>query len=164
MADDNKYNDDEKSSKKSGEFRVPPRTWIVWIAIFGGIILLMLAKEKMSPPKKLLSQYDFFQKVESNLIASATVNYVAQSAYLREIEGTYYELDGDGNKVMDNGQPKKTEFRTKARLTEKMEDKLFALDKFEAREPNTFLLSLGYQLLIFLGIGLILWFFFIRQI
>jgi cell division protease FtsH len=164
MADDNRYNDDEKSSKKSGEFRVPPRTWIVWIAIFGGIILLMLAKEKMSPPKKTLSQHDFFLKVDSNLIAKATVNYVAQSAYLREIEGTYYETDRDGNMVIVNGQPKEIEFRTKARLTEKMEDKLFALDKFEAREPNTFLLSLGYQLLIFLGIGLILWFFFIRQI
>jgi len=46
---DEKYNDDDKSSKKGGEFRVPPRTWIVWIAIFGGIILLMLAKERMTP-------------------------------------------------------------------------------------------------------------------
>src|SRR5688572_19805653 len=99
MADDNKYNDDEKSSKKGGEFRVPPRTWIVWIAIFGGIILLMLAKEKMSPPNKPLSQYEFFLKVDSNLIARATVNYVAQSAYLREIKGTYFETDRDGNKV-----------------------------------------------------------------
>ena len=52
MAEDNKYNDDDKSSKKGGEFRVPPRTWIVWIAIFGGIILLMLAKERMTPPKE----------------------------------------------------------------------------------------------------------------
>jgi cell division protease FtsH len=164
MADDNRYNDDEKSSKKSGEFRVPPRTWIVWIAIFGGIILLMLAKEKMSPPKKPLSQYEFFLKVDSNLIAKATINYVAQSTYLREIEGTYYETDRDGNKVVVNGQPKEVEFRTKARLTEAMENKLYALEKFDPREPNTFLLSLGYQLLIFLGIGLILWFFFIRQI
>ena len=163
MADD-KYNDDEKSPKKGGEFRVPPRTWIVWIAIFGGIILLMLAKERMSTPSKTLSQHEFFEKVDSNLVARATVNYVAQSAYLREIEGTYYETDRDGNKVMQDGQPKEIPFHTKARLTEKMEDKLFALDKFEAREPNTFLLSLGYQLLIFLGIGLILWFFFIRQI
>jgi cell division protease FtsH len=163
MADD-KYNDDEKSPKKGGEFRVPPRTWIVWIAIFGGIIVLMLAKEKMTPPSKPLSQYEFFQKVDSNLIARATINYVAQSTYLREIEGTYYETDREGNKIMKDGQPSEIAFRTKARLTETMENKLFALEKFEPREPNTFLLSLGYQLLIFLGIGLILWFFFIRQI
>jgi cell division protease FtsH len=65
---------------------------------------------------------------------------------------------------MKNGQPSEIPFRTKARLTEAMENKLFALEKFDPREPNTFLLSLGYQLLIFLGIGLILWFFFIRQI
>ncbi len=164
MADDNKYNDDDKSSKKGGEFRVPPRTWIVWIAIFGGIILLMLAKEKMTPPSKPLSQYEFFQKVDSNLIAKATINYVAQSTYLREIEGTYYETDREGNKIMKDGKPSEVAFRTKARLTETMENKLYALEKFDPREPNTFLLSLGYQLLIFLGIGLILWFFFIRQI
>jgi hypothetical protein len=55
MADDNKYSDDDKNTKK-GEFRVPPRTWIVWIAIFGGIILLMLFKEKLdSPPRPLLT-------------------------------------------------------------------------------------------------------------
>ena len=42
MADENRYNDDEKNPKRGGEFKVPPRTWIVWIAIFGGIILLML--------------------------------------------------------------------------------------------------------------------------
>ena len=49
MADDNKYSDDDKNPRK-GEFRVPPRTWIVWIAIFGGIILLMLFKEKLDSP------------------------------------------------------------------------------------------------------------------
>ena len=40
MPEDNRYNDEEKNSRKGGEFKVPPRTWIVWIAIFGGIILL----------------------------------------------------------------------------------------------------------------------------
>jgi len=115
------------------------------IAIFGGIILLMLAKERMTPASKPLSQHEFFLKVDSNLIARATVNYVAQSAYLREIEGTYYELNPRWEQSHRKRAAKEVAFRTKARLTEKMEDKLFALDKFEAREPNTFLLSLGYH-------------------
>ena len=138
MADDSKYNDDDKSSKKGGEFRVPPRTWIVWIAIFGGIILLMLAKERMTPPSESLSQYAFFQKVDSNLIARATINYSAQSAFLTVIEGAYYKKDKDGNLIKDtSGKPEEFSFRTKARLTNKMENKLLALDKIEPREPNT---------------------------
>ena len=120
MAEDNKYNDDDKSSKKS-EFRVPPRTWIVWIAIFGGIILLMLAKERMTPPSEKLTQYSFFQKVNSNLIAKATINYSAQSAFLTEVVGTYYERDAEGNKL------KEVPFRTSVRLVPELETMLVKL-------------------------------------
>src|SRR5690242_8510673 len=94
MADDNKYSDDDKNPRK-GEFRVPPRTWIVWIAIFGGIILLMLFKEKLDSPADLLSQYKFQQLVDSNLIVEATINYSPQSPQLNEVIGKYYKLDGE---------------------------------------------------------------------
>ena len=76
MADDNRKNDNDKN-KRGGEFRVPPKTWIVWIAIFGGIISLMMLKERMDSSADPLKQYDFFQKVESNLIADASINYGA---------------------------------------------------------------------------------------
>jgi cell division protease FtsH len=163
MADE-KYNDDDKPSKKGGEFRVPPRTWIVWIAIFGGIILLMLAKERMTQPSEQLSQYNFFQKVDSNLIAHATINYSAQSAFLTEIVGAYYEKDRDGNLIKEGGKPKEFPFRTKARLTEQMENKLLALDKIDPREPNTMLLSVMWSILPILVVAALVWFFFIRQI
>ena len=91
MSDDNKYSDDDKNPKKSGEFRVPPRTWVVWIAIFGGIILLMLFKDRMEPPGDVLNQYKFQQLVESNQIVQATINYSPQSPDLREITGKYCE-------------------------------------------------------------------------
>ena len=39
MSDDNKTSGNGKNPKKGGEFKVPPRTWVVWIAIFGGIVL-----------------------------------------------------------------------------------------------------------------------------
>src|SRR5437773_2148290 len=163
MADE-KYNDDDKPSKKGGEFRVPPRTWIVWIAIFGGIILLMLAKERMTEPSEQLSQYNFFQKVDSNLVAHAIINYSAQSAFLTEIVGAYYKKDGDGNFIKENGKPKEFPFRTKARLTEQMENKLLALDKIDPREPNTMLLSVMWSILPILVVATLVWFFFIRQI
>src|SRR5260221_10259269 len=134
MSDENKYNDEDKNPKKGGEFRVPPRTWIVWIAIFGGIILLMLAKERMTQPSEQLSQYSFFQKVDSNLVAHAIINYSAQSAFLTEIVGAYYEKDRDGNIIKEGGKPKEFPFRTKARLTNRMENKLLALPNLEPRE------------------------------
>src|SRR5262245_32651322 len=116
MADDNRRNDD--GNKRGGEFRVPPKTWIVWIAIFGGIVSLMMLKDKMDSSVEVLKQYDFFQKVESNQIASATVNYGAQSGALTEIVGKYYRTDSDG-KVLKNQE---VPFRVKARLTEKVEN------------------------------------------
>ena len=164
MADENKSNGDGKGAKKGGEFRVPPRTWIVWIAIFGGIIMLMLLCGKLDSQAEVLSQYEFFQKVDSNLVASATINYGAQSVYLQEISGKYYKLDKDGNKVMEAGKPKEFAFRTKARLTEQMENKLLALREIEPHEPNPLWYSFGIQLIFFLGIALFIWFFFIRQL
>ncbi len=54
MSDENRINDDDKNPRKGAEFRVPPRTWIVWIAIFGGIILLMLFRERMDGQGEVL--------------------------------------------------------------------------------------------------------------
>jgi len=164
MPDDNKLGGDRKGPKKGGEFRVPPRTWVVWIAIFGGIVMLMLLRGKLDSQAEMLSQYDFFQKVESNLVANVTISYGSQSVYLQDISGNYYQLDRNGDKVMEGGKPKLFPFRTKARLTEQMENKLYALPEIEPREPNPLWYSFGVQLLFFLGIALFIWFFFIRQL
>src|ERR1044071_2742625 len=104
MANDNRQNDDDKN-KKGGEFRVPPRTWIVWIAIFGGIILLMLFRDRMEQTGDILTQYQFFQKVESNQIVRATINYSPQSPLLTDISGKYWKEE--------NGRRVEAPFRTK---------------------------------------------------
>src|ERR1043166_662065 len=113
MADDNKSNDDEKNPKK-GEFRVPPRTWIVWIAIFGGIILLMLMRDKWETQGDNVAQWRFMQLYESNQVTQAIVNYNPQNTLLVEIIGKYRPIDKDGNLT------KEVPFRTKARLTPEM--------------------------------------------
>src|SRR5207253_2018112 len=155
MPDENKSNDEDKNPKKGGEFKVPPRTWIVWIAIFGGIILLMLLKEKMDSPGELISQYKFQQLVESNQILQATINYSPpQSAALTEVVGKY-QMPGD---------PKAVQFRAKVRLTGKMEEKILGLPQFEPHEPNTMLMNVAVSVLPFVIIAALIWFFFIRQI
>src|SRR5207302_9790949 len=113
--------------------------WIVWIAIFGGIILLMLFRDRMETQGELLSQYRFQLLVDSNQIAQATINYSPQNPYLTEIVGKYIKAEGAGNR--------ETAFRTKARLTPKMEEKLLSLPQFEVREPNTMLLSVVWSVL-----------------
>ena len=164
MADENKFNGDDKNGKRSGEFRVPPRTWLVWIVILGGIVALISMKDRLDSRGEILSQYQFFEKVNSNLVASVKINYGAQSVYLQEIVGNYFKTDRDGQKIMENGKPVLVPFHAKVRLTEQMENKLFGLPEIEPYEPNTFLYGFGLQLLFFLGIGLFIWFFFIRQL
>ena len=164
MADDNKNQDNDKNAKKNGEFRLQPRTWLVWVIIIGGIVLLVTMKDRLDVPRPPLSQYEFFQKVDSNLIASASINYGAQSA-LTEIVGTYYATTPDGKKIIkDGGKAEEIPFRTKARLTEALENKLLSVEKIEPHEVSALLYSLGIQLLFLAAIGLFLWFFFIRQI
>src|SRR5580704_7553455 len=131
MSDANRHNDEDKNSRKTGEFRVPPRTWLVWIAIFGGILLLMLFRDRMDTQGETLSQYAFFQKVESNLIVKATINYNPGTSPLTDIKGTYYRTDPAGKPQVEAPQ---VVFRTKARLTESMEDKLYKLPQFEPSE------------------------------
>src|SRR5262249_13806085 len=166
MADDNKSRDDEMSPTEGGEFRVPPRTWIVWIAIFGGIIMLMLMRERWDSQGENLPQWRFLQLLESNLIAQATVNYSPQNSLLTEIVGKHYVgRDKDGNPLKDeNGRPKEVLFRTKARLSPATEEALFRLPQFEPREPNTMLLSVVWSVLPIIVIATLIWFFFIRQI
>ena len=156
MPDDNKHNDDEKTPKKGGEFRVPPRTMVVWIAILGGIVLLMLFRDRMDTPGDFLNQYGFQQKVESNQIVQATINYNPQSPDLREITGKYWKMEGDKRVEVP--------FRAKARLLPDLEKKLLSLPQFEPREPNTMLFSFLLSVLPIIIIAALIWFFFIRQI
>ena len=166
MSDDNKFNDDDKS-KKSGEFRVPPRTWIVWIAIFGGILALMLAKQKVDDQGQFMPEYEFMAKAESNQIVSAKISYPPQSQFLQDITGKYVVTDADGKvETGKDGQPLTQTFRTKARLTDAdvMHLRAALKDKMSVDEPSTIWTSVIISVLPFLVIGTLIYFFFIRQI
>ena len=156
MADDNKIGEDEKNTRKGGEFRVPPRTWIVWIAIFSGIILLMLFRQRLESPTGELSQYRFQSLVESNMIVEAKINYGPQA--LTEITGTYYGNEADREKKVP------TPFHARVRLTQALEDKLLSLPQFDPKEPSTMFMNIAVNLLPFVIIAVLIWFFFIRQI
>ncbi len=164
MSDDNKNRDDDRGGKRNGEFRVPPRTYIIWIAILGAIPLLMVFKSAGPTTAEQLTQIQFQQKVESNQIAGGTIVYDPQSPYMREVRGYYYKTDENGTRVEDGGKPVRIPFVAKVRLSDSMEDMLLHRNLFETKQPNTVLLGLVYSLGPILVIGLLIWFFFIRQI
>ncbi len=171
MADDNKVTGDDKNTKKGGEFRVPPKTWIVWIAILGAITALVLFKDRLEYQGEILSQYEFQKKVDLNLIAQATINYSAPAQTLTEIMGGYYRTDKEGRFLDKAGTPAKDSahadvipFRSRIRLTEKIENNLLEKPQFELHQPNEVLLSVIWSVLPIVVIAGFIWFFFIRQI
>jgi cell division protease FtsH len=163
--DQNKKNGDDPK-KPPGGLKVPSGTLLMWIAIIGSIMALMLLHNRMGTQSSTLSQADFFQKYETNQIApGATINYNLQSGNLTEIVGSYYKTDKDGNILKENGKPVLIPFTTKAKLTEKMQDELLPpAGKLEVSETNPMLLNMIWTVAPFLLIGVLFWFFFIRQI
>jgi cell division protease FtsH len=162
--DQNRKNSDDPK-KPPGGFKVPSASWLAWIAIIGSIGALMLVKGRMGAPDSTLKQADFFQKYESNQIAQATINYNLQSGNLIEIVGTYYKTEKDGSLSKENGKPVLIPFTTKALLTEKMKDVLLPpAGRLEVSETNPMLLNMIWTVAPFLLIGILFWFFFIRQI
>jgi cell division protease FtsH len=160
MSDENKINNDDKDSRKNGDFRVPPKTWIVWIVIIGGILGLFLFRNTMTPPVDAIKPQEFLAKVDAGLIDSATVNFSPQSP-IYDIVGKYRALEKPGD-------PKSSStlvpFHVKMLLTDSMIDKLVKIPGVDIKEPNTMLLSVMMTLLPILLIGGFIWFFFIRQI
>ncbi|HZL44278.1 MAG TPA: ATP-dependent zinc metalloprotease FtsH [Verrucomicrobiae bacterium] len=161
MPDDNRYTEDDKNAKKTGEFKVPPRTWMVWIAIVAGIILLVMFHNRVESQPNSLSSSVFLQKLDSNLIAQASVTYNPQSEGVSEINGTYYKTDSKGSRILTEAP---APFRTTMFLTDELKSKLNHLDTFQLHEPNQILLSVVWSVLPIIVIAAFIWFFFIRQI
>ncbi|MBI3852356.1 MAG: ATP-dependent zinc metalloprotease FtsH [Verrucomicrobia bacterium] len=156
MADEKNLKDDEK---KGGEFRIPPRTWIIWSAIISSILLILLFKDRYDTAGQVLTQYQFTQLVNSNLITKAYVSCDVQNPLqsLFQISGKYDVTGTDGKHL-------ETPFKAEVYLTDKLKDQIFSSDKFEIKKSNTLLMGLLINLLPILLIGLVIWFVFIRQI
>jgi cell division protease FtsH len=164
MPEDNKSKGDDKG-RKNGEFKVPPRTYLLWIAIIGLIPLLVIFRQNATNQGKPLSQYEFMQKATNDLIAKAIITLDPQSPYSRDIRGSYFKTDAEGEKVMDaSGKPVEVAFYTQVFLTDERLETLLSGPKFESKRPNTLLLNLIWSLGPILLVALLIYFVFIRQI
>jgi len=164
--EDDKKKDDKK--KPPGGFNVPTFTWVAWIAIIGSIAALMLVRQHMTTPgTPPMSEATFLQKFDSNLIKHAVITYNPSMAGSPiTITGTFFQTDKDGSVLKQkNGMPVEADFiAPNVVLTPTMEDKLLPSDKVEVSVPNPMFSEIGYQLLFFVGIGVLFWFLFMRPL
>jgi len=155
MSDDTSNDGGPKDKRRGVEPRVPPRTWLLWLAILSLIPLLVFFKDRTEARFRELNHLEFLGLVEKDAIRDATIYYNPQSLR-REITGRYFEPDG----LTTNLIP----FKVETRLSENLEDQLLRTGKFKVAEPNTMLMNLFYGILPFVLIAALVYFFLIRQI
>ncbi len=147
-------NNSNRPDRKAGESRVPPRAWLLWLAILSLIPLLVFFKDHTESRYRVLSHTEFLDLVNRDQIQEATIHYNPQSP-LREITGKLVPAESTKGPL---------EFRLETRVSESLEDKLLNTGKFKVAEPNTMLMNLVYGILPFLLLAALVYFFLIRQI
>jgi cell division protease FtsH len=155
--DSNPKNSGSKKPSGNGFSKIPTFTLLAWAAIIIATVGLFMMKNHYSTPPVTLTQSEFLTKFHSNQIVKATINFGAQSSPLTPISGEYVDTkDGKQNKV--------TFVAPNAMLTQKMLDELLVSDKVEAGAPNALLTNFIWGIAPFVILGLLFWFFFVRQI
>jgi len=160
--DSNQKNGDKKPSGNGGGFKIPTFTLLAWAGIIAATIALVAMKGHYpgtAVPNEI-QQSEFLQYFESNQIASATIVLNQQALPLTEINGTYLKADKDGKLTKDE-----VPFVVRnAWLTQDMVSSLTHSSKIKLSAPNVMLQNVIWGLAPFLILGVLFWFFFIRQI
>ena len=160
-------NENQPNDNKGGDMKVPPRTLLVWIAILGIIPLVMFLHDQDELRGQRSMTYNEFAYIVTNdLVTSGKVIYNPQSPELKEIVGKFREFtpNTDGTHSVTEGNQTEIPFKIKIPLLPDLEAAVWGSNKFEAGEPNTFLIGFFYSILPFIIIAALIYFFLIRQI
>src|SRR5260221_11401329 len=87
MSDENRNSDDDR--KKNSDFRMPSQRWVMWIVLILLVGAVFLLRNQMEPQGALISQHDFVQLVNSNLVAKALIRLNPQSLQKRIVCTNY---------------------------------------------------------------------------
>jgi cell division protease FtsH len=160
-----KDNGGQKKPPGTGFNKIPTFTLLAWAGIIAATVALFMMKNHYNVASVTLSQSEFYQKFQSNQIAHATINLGGQSS-LTPVSGTFYQTDKDGTVEKQNGKPVEVAFAApNAYFTQKMLDELLAPpSKVEVGAPNVMLMNVIWGIAPFIILGVLFWFFFIRQI
>src|ERR1039458_5897535 len=160
--------DDDTNSKESGGQKKPPGksfnnvpiyTMLAWAGIIAAAVVLWTMRQHITTPPGPITQSEFLEKFASNQIAGATIVVNQQSLPLTEINGEYLRVEKDGKTtnviafVVHN-----------AWLTPEMLNTLERSIKITNNAPNVVVMNVVWSIAPFLILGVLFWFFFIRQI
>ncbi len=150
-------NNDPRNEKKSSDTRVPPRGWILLIAIAGLVPLMMFLRDHTDTRPFILTHKEFMGLVASNLIVSGEVRCDQQNPELKEIIGKFKR--GENEPPADY-----IPFKISTFLSATSMDKIMETGKFKADKQNTLLVGLIYTIAPILVVAALIYFFLIRQI
>src|ERR1035437_4043602 len=150
------------SKKPSGKSfdKIPFFPLLAWTGIIAAAVALFLMKQHITVPPVQLSQSEFLTKFQSNQIAHATINLGGQTSQLTPVTGTFFKVDKDGKTIKEEV----AFVSPNAYFTQNMLDPLLRSGTVEAGAPNVMLMNLVWGVAPFVILGVLFWFFFIRQI
>jgi cell division protease FtsH len=162
MFDDDINPKDKDGPKKpagNGFNRNQTFTLLAWGAIIVLTVALFMVKKNYTAPLTEIQQSEFFQKFDSNQIASASI-LKREGMELTEITGSYFKPDKDGKPTKDE-----VPFIVhNAWMTSEMVNTLTRSPKIKITSSNAMLQNAIWSIAPFLILGVLFWFFFIRQI
>jgi cell division protease FtsH len=174
MFDDDSNLKDTGGSKKpagNGFNRVPVYTLLAWAGIVGAVVILFLMESKVRTPTTPIPQSQFLSLLNSNQIAFANVVFNQQAMpTTAEINGSYYHNRTDKNSkgaAEEGGKPAVDETPFVVHnflLTDEGAAGLTHNPKITITPPNVMVMNLVWGIAPFLILGVLFWFFFIRQI
>jgi len=147
---------------RPGDYKAPPRAWLLWLAILTLIPLLVFFRDR-EKGYETLTYPQFFGLVQSNRIVRGVIHYDPQSP-LRQIEGEYLVGPTASGEASVPAGAATARFRLVTPLTPEREDQLLRTGRFRTAQPNTMLMNLVYGILPFILIAGLIYFFLVRQL
>ena len=169
--------DDDSNLKDGGGQKKPPGntfnkipvfTLLAWAGIIAAAVVLFMMRERITTPAGQISHAEFLEKFQSNQIASATIIVNQQSLPLVEITGEFFDVGKDGKlELGKDGKPTTTQIPFvvhNAMVTTEEWNLLNRSPNITNSAPNVVVMNLLWGIAPFLILGVLFWFFFIRQI
>jgi len=173
-----KDNGGQKKPAGNGFNKIPVFTLLAWAGIIAAAALLFLMKQRITTPATEMTQSEFLDRFASNQIVEAKVVVNQQSLPLEDITGTFRPEHGiraaaataapvekDGKEVKPLVEEPPISFIVhNAWLTQEQLNLLTHSPKITNSAPNVVVMNLLWGIAPFLILGVLFWFFFIRQI
>ncbi len=169
MSDQNRSSDQDRNEKRGGDMRLPPRTFLIWIAIIAAfMVLFLLRKDGQQTVDEFTSYPQLQDKLNKNLVVpdSGKIAFGSQMPEIKRITGKYYETEPDGTIKKDkDGKQVTMPFQLDVPLTEALIEDLVYKRGFKTPNSGSVLMSVFlHTWLPFFLILRLLYFFIFRQI